>query len=119
MLQGIPTPPPPPPPPPIHDLPVIVQGGSDGPGAAQFMLILAFMVATTLVLWPLVRAIARRIEGRAGGADGAVLQELEELRVRVAELEAGQAHMAELENRVDFAERLLAQRAEQSRVAGG
>jgi hypothetical protein len=125
MIQGIPTPPPPPVPPlppipPIPpDLPAIVQGGSGGPGAAEFMLILAVIVAATLVLWPLMRALARRIEGRSGGADGEVLQELDDLRARVAELEAGQSHMAELENRVDFAERLLAQRAEQSRVVGG
>lgn len=41
-----------------------------------------------------------------------LMGELEELRARVAEGEGLQQRVAELEERVDFAERLLAQRAE-------
>jgi hypothetical protein len=54
---------------------------------------------------PLGRALARRIEG--AGAQSR--EELEELQARVAELEAREAELAELRERVEFAERLLAQ----------
>jgi hypothetical protein len=46
--------------------------------------------------------------------------DLEELRARVAELEAERGRVAELEERVDFAERLLAEREQvQGRLGGG
>ena len=92
---------------------VIVQTGPspfDGlPPQAIFLIVLAALAATTIVLYPLLRAIARRIEGR-GGMDNAARVELEELRARVAQLEEGHPRLLELEERVDFAERLLAQR---------
>jgi hypothetical protein len=53
------------------------------------------------------RATARR-GADAPGEPG----QLEELEARVAELEAGQSRMLELEERVDFAERLLSQQRE-------
>ena len=58
------------------------------------------------MLWPLMRAFARRIEGRGesrpSGRDRTT-------RARVSEVEVLQHRVAELEERVDFAERLLAQ----------
>ena len=67
------------------------------------------------VLYPLMRAIGRRIEARGANA------RIKELEERIAELEhrdmtsgevlASDQRMAELEERLDFAERLLAQRA--------
>jgi hypothetical protein len=41
---------------------------------------------------------------------------LAELEARLAELEQGQAHLAELEERLDFAERLLAQPREAAQI---
>ncbi len=61
--------------------------------------------ATVYLLAPLVKAWARRIEGSAGGAGPA---EVEELRARVQELEAREMRLVELEERLDFTERLLA-----------
>lgn len=68
------------------------------------------MIATTLIigiivlgviLFPLIRAFARRLEGRvAAGADPMLLD-------RIAELEH---RLAEAEERIDFNERMLAQR---------
>ena len=55
---------------------------------------------------PIGVAIGRRIGGRA--PQPMEPAELEELRQRLGELEAQQARVAELEERVDFAERLLA-----------
>ena len=53
----------------------------------------------------------RRMEHRE--VAGGVLAELDELRGRVHELEADRARVAELEERVDFAERILARVPEQ------
>lgn len=84
------------------------------PGSRGFFAAMALLVAATVTLWPLVRALARRIErgpaaaGRAG--------ELDELRERVAELETRQAAMTELEERLDFAERLLSRQSEAGRL---
>jgi len=43
-------------------------------------------------------------------------ERLEELERRVGELEAGQRRVAELEERLDFAERLLAQQRDAPRI---
>lgn len=71
------------------------------------VLIFVGVVACVLILWPIARAIGRRLEGRPV-ADREVHEELEELRARLAQLEEGQLRVAELEERVEFAERLLA-----------
>ena len=99
--------------PPVPDIPqVIVQTGPSPfdmmPPQVIFLIVLAALAAATIVLYPLMRAIGRRIEGR-GGMESA-RSELEELRARVAQLEEGHPRLLELEERVDFAERLLAQR---------
>ncbi len=70
----------------------------------------AVMIATTLIigiivlgviLFPLIRAFARRVEGRvSGGTDPMLLD-------RIAELEH---RLAEAEERIDFNERMLGQR---------
>jgi hypothetical protein len=67
----------------------------------------ALIVCSFFLLRPLVRAWARRLEVGAGSTDTG---ELAELRERVAELDGMQVHLQELEERVDFAERMLAQR---------
>ena len=75
---------------------------------------IATMVASLTILGfvalgPVGRAIARRIEGKPAEADV-----VDELRERLAERERTQSHTAELGERLDFAERMLAQRAEPS-----
>ena len=55
----------------------------------------------------LARAIGRRIEGGPGPE---VIGELQELRDRVQLLEEREARMAEWEERLEFAERLLSER---------
>jgi hypothetical protein len=74
---------------------------------AAIVLVVGFIAAGG-VLYPLARAYARRLErGEAGSGPGA--EAVEDLRARVADLEAQQGRVLELEERVDFAERLLAQ----------
>lgn len=88
-----------PPAPPAPDAFVV----SNGPPEAVFIaatLVVGFIVLG-VVLYPLIRAFARRLEGRgAGGADPALLD-------RVADLEH---RLAEAEERIDFNERMLSQR---------
>jgi hypothetical protein len=69
---------------------------------------IAGLVAISLFLRPLVRAWARRIGGEA--TSPALADEVLELQARVAELEAERGHLHELEERLEFAERLLARR---------
>ncbi len=89
--------------------------------AAIAIFSLATLGAATLLLVlrsPVGRALARRIEG--GHAEGADTERVELLEHRVHDLEAAQLRVAELEDRVDFTERLLsrgrdAEQAESSR----
>jgi hypothetical protein len=77
-----------------------------------------FFLATAAVLilrGPLGKAWARRIEGP--GAAGAIAPaELEDLRSRLEEVEQQVGRVHELEERLDFTERLLAQQREQARL---
>ncbi len=79
-----------------------------GAGFAIPVGIVALVAAAVIFRGPLGQALARRLEAGAGRHDGqdATLHTLDELRGR----------MAELEERVDFAERLLAQAREPDRL---
>jgi hypothetical protein len=72
--------------------------------------------ATVLILrGPLGKALARRIEGTSGQAGLAA----EQLEGRIAEVEQQVDRLHELEERLDFAERLLAQGREPARIEEG
>lgn len=96
---------------------VYQTGNPMNPGAIV-MIVLAALAAVTLVLWPLARALARRLEGK-GGPDLQLQAEVDELRARLQEIEVNQSRLAELEERLDFAERILAQKAEPARLPEG
>jgi hypothetical protein len=68
------------------------------------------IIMTGIVLWPIVRALARRIEGKGGSEE--LRAEVDALHQRVADLEAVEQRMHELENRMEFSERLLTQHRE-------
>lgn len=82
---------------------------------ALVMITLLVMTAVTIVLWPLARALARRLEGR-GAVDAALRAEVEQLQHRLGEVDVMQGRIAELEERLDFTERLLAQAREPDRL---
>ena len=88
------------------------------PPQVVLLIVLGFLAGCTIVLWPLMRAIARRIEGRHQ-ASPALQAEVDQLRTRLAEMDGLQHRVAELEERVDFAERLLAQKREPERLNRG
>ena len=106
LLQG-PSPPIPPAPPGQE---VSVTGSLDGWDA--IVLLLCVIVTIGVLVWPLIKAVARRIE--AGAALSDARAELEAIHERIRRLEEAQPRMAELEERVDFAERLLTRGQESS-----
>ena len=105
MMQAVP---PLPPEPGGH---MVIGGGLSDPAAV--IIVLAILGTAILIMWPLVRAFARRLEG---GISKEVQAEVESLRSRVHQLEEGQGRVGELEERLDFAERLLAQSREPDRL---
>jgi hypothetical protein len=98
-----------PPIPEIPPVPEVVIHNSALSGLPPWVVLavwLAAIAGAALVLWPIARAIGRAIEARidrrfGGAPDIARLQE------RLAELEALPARFTELEERLDFAERML------------
>lgn len=109
MMQQVPAPP----------VPPQVPGSELGISAtledmAAVVLILGVGLILAALVWPLIKAIARRIEGGAAAAE--VQTELEALQERVRHLEEMQPRMADLEERVDFAERIVAQSREPDRL---
>ena len=95
LLQGIPVPPAPPSP-----ETVLISSGPP-PLLIGVVTVFAILVGA-IILYPLVRALAKRLEGKAGGGEDARLVE-----ARVAELEH---RLADVEERLDFSERMLSQR---------
>ena len=70
------------------------------------------------LLRPLVVGLGRRLEHK--GLDSGAFAELDDLRGRVRDLDEVQHRVAELEERLDFAERLLAAGpADPARLEGG
>lgn len=87
-------------------LAVAIDSASTGPGGEGAIALL--VTASLIVLgYRRQRATARR------GTDApSEPGRMEELEARMADLEAAQSRMLELEERVDFAERLLSQQRE-------
>lgn len=105
-----------PPIPPMPDFPVIV-GPEMIPPWVPVIAALGILM-TGIVLWPLVRALARRIDGR-GASDAELRGEIEALHQRVADLEQVESRLGELENRIEFSERLLTQHRESAALERG
>lgn len=74
------------------------------------MVIISGLIVAGIVLYPLLKAIAMLIAGTTRNAE-IDPAEFEEMRRRITELEERQSQVRELEDRVDFAERLLAERS--------
>lgn len=85
------------------------------PPMAVTLICLGFFAACTIVLWPLIRALGRRLEGKTL-PDAKLREEIDQLKARMSEMEAMQHRVIELEERVDFTERLLAQKREADRL---
>jgi hypothetical protein len=106
MIVQQPPPPPPVPPPPQFDPNLIFL--NDGGPPVLLLIVIAALTATVIILWPIMRALARRLEGKGAG-DPLLRAEVEQLHMRLSEVDTLHTRVAELEERVDFTERLLAQ----------
>ena len=91
---------------------------SDNGPPAIVMIVLLSLIATTVILWPIMRALARRLEGK-GSADPALRAEVAELQHRLGDVDTLQVRVSELEERLDFAERLLTRGQEQAPAGPG
>ena len=76
-----------------------------------FASVAAAGIYFALLRGPVGRAIGKMLEGSAV-PDEQLTERIEQLEDRVAELSNDQRSVAELEERLDFAERLLAQRGD-------
>lgn len=98
--------------PPIPPIPeVVIHNSSFWSGLTPGIVLIiniAAIAAAVVLLWPVVRALARAIDARTDRRFGTPV-EVERLQERVVELEALQPRLAELEERLDFAERMLTQ----------
>lgn len=94
---------------------IVVDSASNGPGSEGA---LAVVVAASLALlaWRRQRALKQMPATTTGEFR---LDRIEELESRVAELEATQGRMLELEERLDFAERLLVRQREAPGLGAG
>lgn len=97
----------------------------DGVGDLAFWIAIGIIgVSFWQAMTPLIKAFARRIEGKHAGADEQLLAiearllELEHRGMTSGEVEAQFSRLAEVEERLDFAERLLT-KAEQGQLPDG
>jgi len=74
----------------------------------QFLITVLAIAMIGYLGFSVIGLVIERLK-RHGAPSDEVLAEMEELRLRVQELEAERVRFAELEDRVEFAERLLAQ----------
>jgi hypothetical protein len=94
---------------------MIIADSVQGPGGEGAI---AAVVAVSLgvLAWRRARALRNRPAFTTGEVQADRLAHLED---RVADLEQAQARVLELEERLDFAERLLAQQRDASRIGPG
>jgi len=76
---------------------------------AMFSLVSVVGLSLAVILGPVGKALSRRIEGKHA-ADPKQIAMLEDLVTRVEDMTELRREVGELQERVDFAERLLAQR---------
>jgi hypothetical protein len=87
-----------------------------------FLIPVAGITMVGFVLTPLARALARRLERGAGRAEAADVEglrdELAHWKARVEEMEGMLGRLDELEERLDFTERLLVKGRDSGAGAG-
>ena len=94
---------------------IMVDSASHGPGS-EGAVAAVVAISLGLLAWRRARALQHRPAETTGEVQ---VQRLALVEDRMAELEQMQARMLELEDRLDFAERLLAQQREAVRLPAG
>jgi len=89
------------------------------PGDVLGLLILVGGIASVIILrGPLGRALAERLAGRAGAPDAAGQRALDVAERTAAEMDELRGRLAEVEERQDFTERVLARHKEPPAIEG-
>lgn len=81
------------------------------------LVLIAFTLVAIKVFGPLARAWARKLEGKVG--DPELRAEVEHLRDQLGEVDGLRTRVQELEERVEFAERMLSQKRDQDLLQRG
>lgn len=88
----------------------------------QAVLLIIALTGTGVISYgviALVQVVVKRLGGSSGRVPDALHEELAEMRARLDDGEQARERIAELEERLDFAERMLAQQREQGSLPGG
>lgn len=99
---------------PVPPAPPSVMVVHDGFNPIPVIMLFGLLIALFVLLRPLVRAWAGRLEGRS--ADGKLIDAVNDMQARLDDMEQLHSRVAELEERLDFTERLLSQQREPSRL---
>lgn len=83
------------------------------------MMAIAAAGAMGYLLIAVANVLARKLEGGRAAELAELESEMAELRARLDEADAARNRIAELEERLDFAERLLTQQREAPRLGAG
>ncbi len=75
------------------------------------LVLIGVVIIAVKVLGPIARAWARRLEGKVG--DPQMQADLDQVREQLGEVDSLRSRVGELEERIEFTERLLAQRKDQ------
>lgn len=90
----------------------------DAVGPMVVMTVISISVAAVIILrGPVGRALGKRLEGN-NAPDSDLVQRVEELETRLLVAEQAEGRLAEVEERLDFAERLLAGEKKAAQVQG-
>jgi hypothetical protein len=93
------------------------------PGYVVFLIPFAGIAALVALGLPLVRGVVRYLERKGAGAGGfeaeALHSEVDDLRARLELVENTTGRLTELEERLDFAERLLTQQRARAELPAG
>lgn len=116
LAQVAPLPPLPPTPAPLGVDPTFLAGRITEMVMMTLVLIGVVFIAVK-VLGPIARAWARRLEGKVG--DPQIHADLDQIREQLSEVDSLRARVGELEERIEFTERLLAQRKDQDLLPRG
>jgi len=81
------------------------------------LVLIGVVIIAVKVLGPIARAWARKLEGKVG--DPQIHADLEQMRDQLGEVDSLRNRVAELEERIEFTERLLAQRKDQDLLPRG
>ncbi len=81
-------------------------------GVLIAIMALGALTVTYKLLHPIMQGLGRRLGGTPGDTDPRLRDEMEEMRARLQVLEEERHRVLELEDRLDFTERMLLQQRE-------